>query len=111
MKLIEGKFFENGIEIKPEFGNKEQIALIQSHERLAIELKNGLVVDPEFTVVTNASLRFNCLCGKEIYSSLRDLDEFETDEAFIGQREKCSKCNRKYEFSKSEDGDLIVKLL
>lgn len=108
MKLIDGKFFENGVEVKPEFGNKSQIELIQKHERLNEQFKTGLEVFPEFTTVVNARLDFTCICGHEIYSHMEGLDEFEGDEVFNKQTESCHKCNRKYIFE-FINGQLFVK--
>lgn len=113
MKLLNGKFYDKeGNEVKPEFGNKEQIRLIEEAQRTLDELRgDGVVVDPEITTITKVSVDFKCICGQTVY--FRD-KEFDDDCAFpqeemAGEKTSCRSCKRNYLLAVN-DGDLVVKL-
>lgn len=87
MTLNRGKFYKDGVQVPLEFGNKEQIRLLQKGE----EFKKGFWV-PLGT--------FNCLCGYQI--SLTD---------FRNGKTVCYKCYNIYLMQEDEeDGSLIIKL-
>lgn len=54
MKLVRGEFFENGIKVPLEFGNKDQLALINKAE----QLREG-VFYPHDSI--------ECLCGHTVW--------------------------------------------
>lgn len=115
MILRDGKFYEGDTVVPLEFGNKEQIRLMQEQMRLIADLKDGLVVEPDIEEITtySATVRFKCVCGHSIsreFDELEEDDPFEVARRFDGRSKDCHKCQRKYIFSINEDLDLIVKL-
>lgn len=90
-----------------EIGNREQIALVQAHERDLKELERKLKdtgLPCEFSaedIRYTSVLQFTCVCGKAVREwetqhdvvpeSLCDLDG-----DWNGAKVKCPKCNRKY---------------
>ena len=63
MRLIEGKFYEGDRVIPLEFGNKEQIKLINEAKRTMDELTgDGMVVDPDMeTILTEYPQKFDTI--------------------------------------------------
>lgn len=95
MKLKDGKFYNDAGERVPiEFGNKEQIALIERHEsfREAIA-SDGLIILPEFNGV-NVEAKFQCICDNILTFSCEG-ESVEAAEKLIGQIKTC-KCDKQY---------------
>jgi ParB-like chromosome segregation protein Spo0J len=64
MILKDGKFYENGIEIPLEAGNKEQIALMKVHNGNIEKLKS---IERLKSAIKNAFLNFNSLQGQVLF--------------------------------------------
>ena len=108
MELIDGKFYRGSEEIKPEFGNKEQIALMHETERRIKALNDdGLIVRPALEIIYRYEIEFKCVCGQSVWKE--DESEDRKDIDLTGEC-KCQRCNKRYKVSK-ENGDMIVKLI
>lgn len=72
LRLVDGKFMRGDVEIKPEIGNPEQIALLQKIERERTQREKDAndgrldvyihVEDIKYKVVCE----FTCICGNKI---------------------------------------------
>lgn len=117
MKLTikEGKFYRGADEVKPEFGNMEQIQCIKDTIRKLIEeqemveaLKTGLVLDPTVTAEYTAEVDFRCECGGRVYAEACADDEDDW-QALADHDITCRSCKKEYRL-KVEAGDLIAFL-
>lgn len=114
MELRNGKFYEGNVIVPLEFGNTEQIKLIQEYDRLATAYRGkGLKVDPTIKEITQyrAHLSFKCLCGNRI--EVEDDDAVnEWDSSGLHGTKQCHKCHTSYEISGStEGGEMFIKIL
>lgn len=99
LQIINGKLMRDGLEVKPEFGNREQIALIRKHEEL---MERGWVMaDVVNTTRTMyvASIDYTCLeCGT--YQSCEFPDEQEdwewNGDDFNNDTIVCESCGAEY---------------
>ena len=66
-------------------------------------------MSPEFEVMVNAEVSFECVCGKNLWKSMSDVIEDDI-ECFANQKVNCRDCGRSYIFDINEDEELIVKL-
>lgn len=115
LRLVDGKFMRGDIEVKPEIGNPEQIALLQKIERERTQREKDAndgrldvhihVEDIKYEVVCE----FRCICGNAIQArGINYTDDWEElgypvyeDGPII-----CDKCYREYEIN-----DLHAKLI
>ena len=88
--------YKDGVKIKLEFGNLEQIAAIRKYEKRCAALKEG--ISPTISYSIEASARFTCLCG--LYNGVDDIEaDSENDElCFEGLTTHCRGCKQKYKF-------------
>ena len=108
MELIDGKFYRGIEEIKPEFGNKEQIALMHETERRIKALNDdGLIAYPTFEIIYRYEIEFKCVCGQSVWKE--DQSEHKSDIDLTGEC-KCQRCRKQYKVTK-ENGNMIVKLI
>lgn len=103
MTLRNGKFFKDGQPYPVEFGNEDQIKLLERAERL---IKQGEQAQLDFDinehgVVISQFLKIDCLCGYWAIFKLRDDME--------GAKGKCPMCDLRY-YIKVEDGEDIAYL-
>lgn len=106
LRLVDGKFMRGDIEVKPEIGNPEQIALLQKIERERTQREKDAkagrldvdiyVEDIRYNVVCE----FTCICGNEIEKkdtsytdNWEDLEAPDYEDGPI----TCDKCGREYE--------------
>jgi hypothetical protein len=109
LELVDGKFYRDGVPEPLEFGNKEQIKLMnQAKETLESLMGDGLVVEPDFEITVTGVIRFKCPCGQHVYFETDGEDELQCD--FEGLESKCRKCQREYEVVMNDDDDWTVKL-
>jgi rubredoxin len=106
MILKNGKFYDSaGQVVPPEFGNKEQIKLIQEEEnRIACFKGEGLPVsiDIDERVVYDFQIRFHCVCGKLLYRD-HESDESDDIDTLLKKKVTCPECKRKYAFEPDQD--------
>lgn len=99
LRLKSGKFYDDAGNVVPlEFGNKEQIKLIQDEEnRIACFSGEGLpiAIDIDERVVYDFQIRFNCVCGKLLH---RDHESEESDDfsGLLTRTISCADCKRRY---------------
>lgn len=112
LRLVGGKFFRGKLNVPVEIGNREQIALLQAHERELKELDRKLAdtgLECEFfaeDVQYTSVMRFTCVCGKAVreWETQHDVvpeNLSDIDGDWDGANIECPKCNRKYRI---EDG-------
>jgi hypothetical protein len=90
--------YKDGVKIKLEFGNVEQIEAIRKHEKKIIELTTEGIT-PQCSWSVKASAYFACLCGKNIFVEDIDADSDNDEVCFEGIQKTCSECKRTYEFA------------
>ena len=106
LRLVDGKFMRGEVEVKPEIGNLEQIALLQKIERECTQREKDAndgrldvdihVEDIEYKVVCE----FTCICGNEIRArGINYTDDWEEleDPVYEDGPIICDKCYREYE--------------
>lgn len=105
-RLLDGKFMRGDVEVKPEIGNPEQIALLQKIERERTQREKDVndvrldvdihVEDIKYQVVCE----FTCICGNEIQArGINYTDDWEEleDPVYEDGLIVCDKCYREYE--------------
>lgn len=115
LRLVDGKFMRGDVEVKPEIGNPEQIALLQKIERERTQRKKDAndgrldvhihVEDIKYEVVCE----FRCICGNAIQArGINYTDDWEELEYPVYEDGPiiCDKCYREYEIN-----DLHAKLI
>ena len=106
LRLVDGKFMRGNVEVKPEIGNTEQIALLQKIERERTQREKDAkagrldvdiyVKDIKYQVVCE----FTCICGNEIQARGINYTDFWEDLGCPVYKDGpiiCDKCYRKYE--------------
>jgi hypothetical protein len=106
LRLVNGKFMRGDVEVKPEIGNPEQIALLQKIERERIQREKAAndgrldvyihVEDIKYKVVCE----FTCICGNGIQArGINYTDDWEElgDPVYEDGPIICDKCYREYE--------------
>ncbi len=109
LTIIDGKFIRDGVEEKPEFGNKEQILAMKIHAPTLALLNSGKMPF-EYDVETKYTLNgdFKCVCGTKIFIEVEDDDEDDIVSEVAGMTKSCHKCKKKYIIQKDEDDELVV---
>lgn len=106
LRLVDGKFMRGDIEVKPEIGNPEQIALLQKIERERTQREKDAKAgkldveiyteDIEYKVVCE----FSCICRNKIKERntnyTDDWEELESPD-YEDWPIICDKCYREYE--------------
>ena len=107
MVVKDGKFYKDGVEVPPEFGNTEQIACLAKIEEYYTSLREGtLMLEPDVETTYLFTDSFKCFCGKTVPLSAegRHEDDFEC----LQTVKKCQ-CG-KHKFKVFVEGpDLLVK--
>ena len=104
MELKGGKFFNNGVEVPIEIGNREQIELLKQRAKL---LEKGLPIDVQIREVTSYTMtaKWTCPhCDKINVCSDDDAQEDEHDNEDIQsiinyEVESCNHCGGEVEVS------------
>lgn len=104
LRLINGKFFKEGVEVPIEIGNPEQIQLIkklQSKKQLLDT--EGYLVNHNIEKIFQVYISFNCLCGEFIYTSIDQVDKEENIYTLSGNEKiQCQTCKEKYKVISDE---------
>ena len=104
MKLKDGKFFRDGKPVPLEFGNKEQIRLMnEQQEQIRALTHEGYWITPDVYNMEEGGIRadveFDCVCGNRIWIMVK-VERIEIIErALCRKAHACSKCNRSYKIS------------
>ena len=113
VELVNGKFINIlGKEVKPVFGDRDQIEAIRRYEKTYADLEGDGVqiddidVETEYTVIAS----FRCPCGRELQFRAETEDEDEATDLTVLDRaiKSCYKCKTDYSL-KVIDGELFVK--
>ena len=110
LRLVNGKFMRGDIEVKPEIGNPEQIALLRKIERERTQREKDAndgrldvhihVEDIKYEVVCE----FRCICGNAIQArgiNYTDVWKDLEDPVYEDGPIICKKCHREYEIDDS----------
>jgi hypothetical protein len=103
-KIIVGAdgLYRDGVKLKLEFGNLEQIEALRNFEKkMASFKKEGVSPRCDYEVKGEAS--FFCVCGRRICTEKNDAESEEDIECFEGIEETCKDCKRKYIFKIEKD--------
>jgi hypothetical protein len=85
--------YRDGVKIKLEFGNDEQIAALRKHEKKMQSHTDGF--EPIFSYEVKGHSYFSCLCGTIMSSEVDAVSEDDID-CFEGIEKECRSCKRKY---------------
>lgn len=108
MILRDGKFYEGDKVIPLEFGNKEQIKLMnQANELIRLFRTDGVEVSVNVITKVEASASFKCVCGQTVWKD-NEVDDEDDIEPLQGYT-KCQRCQKEYDISQNDDGELIAK--
>jgi len=106
LKLIDGKFFRNGEEVKAEFGNREQIALLEKMNKLKDEKSVVGVISSTETTTYQPIVKFTCPFCKSV-NTVDDFDTVEDDEPDCSDVDDCYidcvRCGAEFETIKDKD--------
>ena len=113
LKIIDGKFYRDGVEVKPEFGNREQIKLLQDIEKLKNDKAILAVIDSEEITLYKPSLRFKCpSCNKNNFQDDYDPEEYEVEcDFFEHDTINCDHCTAEFEVETDRDKPYAIKLI
>lgn len=111
MILRDGKFYEGNVLVPLEFGNKEQIRLMNEAKEHIEALKgDGLEVDVQIETKYFANIDLKCLCGQTVWFNDIELDDDDKLDDLDGECTSCPKCKKRYELS-YDSGQTLVKLV
>ena len=111
-----GKFYKGNVEVKPEFGNMEQIRALRAAERKANESKIEAKLIQEEKTSYYASIRFTCPdCNEHNEVDVHDDDpsDWQIDNSDVDSHEiSCVYCGSCYtiEADKTQRGNLGIVL-
>lgn len=78
MIIRDGKFYKGNVEVKPEFGNREQIQALRDAERKASEERIEAKLIEQETITYYATVKFTCpVCKEDNEVDLLDDDPIE----------------------------------
>jgi hypothetical protein len=106
LTLKKGKFYRDDKEVPLEFGNKEQINVLNRIQ--------GFVNDgeyPEILEVRRIEVSGKCPCGALFTFYDLELDEGEQYRRLAGRTTSCHHCDQRYKLHIDELGDLVVKMI
>lgn len=110
MTLRNGKFYEGDQVVPLEFGNKEQIRLMNEAKEVIEALKgDGLEVDVCVKTQYTAEADFKCTCGQTVWFEVEMDDEDDFDD-LNGEETSCPKCKARYKLE-YDSGQTLVKLV
>jgi hypothetical protein len=107
MQLINGKFFRDGVPVPLEFGNMEQVRLIEGVKLLKEEgAMPAFIFDEAQNYICGISL--TCVCGHKVQCHWETKEEgYEIE----GTEVKCTGCDFVYEVCSDEDAFLFFKIV
>ena len=108
-----GKFFRGSEFVPLEFGNIEQIKIIEEKQKLLTNLNgSGLVLDVWCEEIKHYEVKtdFICInCDKRVYIE-REVDDDTEKQAILGTH-SCWHCKQKYKIEKNDDSEYVVKVV
>jgi len=88
--------YRDGVKLKLEFGNDEQIAALRKHEKKMQSHQDGF--EPMVSYEVKGHSYFSCLCGTIMRSEV-DADNENDIDCFEGIEKECRSCKRKYVYA------------
>lgn len=102
-----GKFYRDGIQEPLEFGNKDQIRIIENVKQLREEgAVPAYILDD--TQKLFIGIRLRCVCGGDISAVWKTQDELNS---LIGGKIKCTGCDFTYQICEDDFDFLFFKLV
>lgn len=112
MELRDGKFYRDGVEVPPTFGDREQIELLRKAEKQMEKLEvDGIEAEIEYNV--SAEVRCKCPCGRYvIFETVNNDDEDSANMYLDGMQQYC-RCGREYEvvIDNYASSEAIIRLI
>lgn len=109
MILRDGKFYEGDTVVPLEFGNKEQIRLIDAVKQLKEEgALPAFIWNHKHDRIIGYYLQ--CVCGHRVQCVWEDIEDGGGD-SLIGEKLKCSGCEFTYEICEDEYGFKFFKIV
>ena len=106
--LKNGSFYKAGIKVPLEFGNKEQIKLIEAVKQLKEEgALPAFILDDTGDRLIGLSLQ--CVCGSKVQCTWEDIEDG-GGESLIGEKLKCRGCDFTYVICEDEYGFKYFKI-
>jgi hypothetical protein len=109
LKLVNGKFYRDGVEVKPEIGNPEMIKLLQrENDKKAKQNAKGIegkFRSEDITYYTH-HVNFTCECGtfNDIDLDNGDFEEWESHPRdYDDVQIECERCENVYEIVSQND--------
>jgi hypothetical protein len=93
----DGHLWRDGVKLKLEFGNLEQIEAIRNNNKKLEAFLNG-EIKPKCSYQIIATANFFCMCGNLIVIEDVDADSEGDVSYFEDENVKCKKCDKKYTF-------------
>lgn len=94
------------VEVKPEFGNTEQIKLIDAYKKASETFEIGLPLTARHYHVLNAALEFYCVCGHDVSRS-GEADNMNDVDCLTGSY-RCPRCHKSYMVTQIKDKEVKV---
>ena len=115
LTIKDGKFYRNGVEEKPEFGNREQINAIQKEVERQKRIEKGVPCDVDFEEISHyeMDITFPCMkCKRRVWRSI-DTDTDKDYELAKADKETatCQSCKTKHELIHNQAKNEIVAIL
>jgi hypothetical protein len=124
LKLINGKFFDGDKEVPLEFGNWQQIRLLQAEVKRLEDLEQaetkGIVVEAycsNVRMIFEVDVEHKCSCGANVWFSQEIEDCDDEDDAveqytkdLTSMRRTCKKCKTAWELRKVKKKLRIFKV-
>lgn len=114
IEIRDGKFYKDGIEVKPSFGDMEQIRALKEAERKANEKKVDAKLFSEEITSYYALVKFKCpSCKHENSVDLLDDEpsEWHIDKDDVDQLEcSCSKCDLDFTINADKSDKKSMKI-
>lgn len=109
MTLKNGKFYDtNGVQVPLEFGNKEQINLINRAQK-KVDALNGEGDLVDIRTTNTYEVFYKCICGSGMLEFTVD-HHGDDEDCLIGLSDECRWCQREYILQENESGDIVIKL-
>lgn len=95
-ELRDGKFYRDGVEVPPTFGDREQIELLRKAEKQMEKLEgDGIEAEIEYDVSAEVSCK--CPCGRYVIFESVGNDDTDSANMHLDGRQKYCRCGREYE--------------
>lgn len=110
IEIKNGKLLQDGVVIRPEFGNLDHIEAIKKAEERRDQLINGIPIDFDVDTKIIVDSSFKCACDRRVFIEL-EYDDDDWEDEVIGEKAVCHNCGQRWEIVENEDEDgFLVKM-